>query len=160
MNNVNLLKKYAVTYVSKYESTKKNLEKILKNKIRIMKSIEKKEKFDLYNYIPKIIEELESKKIINDKNFSEMKIRYLFSQGKSEYFIKSILIKKGVETSLINDSLEKFTKDNPDWKIQSAKFYANKKRLGKFGNLNNKKKDLSKMARAGFAYDIIKKVIY
>ena len=37
--------------------------------------------------------------------------------------------------------------------------FAKKKKLGKFGKLYNKEKDLSKMARAGFSYDLIKKIL-
>ena len=33
-------------------------------------------------------------------------------------------------------------------------FLLRKKKLGKYGNLNNKKKDLAKMSRAGFNYQI------
>ena len=45
MNKINLLKKYAYAYLSKYDSTKKNLEWKLKNKISKMTNVEKKEKF-------------------------------------------------------------------------------------------------------------------
>ena len=48
MNNTNLLKKYALTYLSKYDSTKKNLERILKNKVIKMKNLETNEKNHLY----------------------------------------------------------------------------------------------------------------
>ena len=41
MFNINLLKKYAISYLSKYDSTKKNLERILKNKIIRTRDINK-----------------------------------------------------------------------------------------------------------------------
>ena len=44
MKNFLLLKKYALSYLSKYDSTKKNLERILINKVIKMKNIEKSEK--------------------------------------------------------------------------------------------------------------------
>ena len=37
MNNSDLIKKYALSYLSKYDSTKKNLERMLKNKMIRMK---------------------------------------------------------------------------------------------------------------------------
>ena len=158
MNNVNLLKKYAVTYVSKYESTKKNLEKVLKNKIIRIKDIKKNEKLMLYKSIFKIIEELESKQIISDKRYTDTKILSLASQGKSKNFITSYLLHKGIEKSLINNTFKDFELDNPDWEYESAKIFVRKKILG-LNIEKNKEKNLAKMSRAGFNYHLSKKML-
>ena len=89
MDNINLLKKYALSYLGKYDSTKKNLERILTNKIMRMKKIEENEKKHLLKTINQIIISLESKNIINEENFSSNKIASLYRQGKSETFIKN-----------------------------------------------------------------------
>ena len=159
MDKINILKKNAISYLSKYDSTKKNLGQILRRKIIKMKKLEKKEKFDLHQLIPKILKELEDKNLINDKNFAENKIKNLFLQGKSEYYILNILLKKGVEKSLIKDTLINFENDNPNWKTESAELFAKRKKLGKFGDFKNKAKDLAKMARAGFSFDISSKTL-
>ena len=158
MNNVNLLKKYAVTYVSKYESTKKNLEKVLKNKIRRINYTKKNEKLILYKTIFKIIEELESKNIINDKRYADTKILYFSIQGKSKNFIKNYLLQKGIEKNLINITLKNFELNNPDWEFESAKIFVRKKILG-FNDEKNKEKNLAKMSRAGFDYNTSKKML-
>ena len=67
-DNLKLLK-YAIDYLSKYSSSKHNLEKILKNKIMRLK-IEKKDKFVLYNEIPIIISKLEKNKVLDDKIYA------------------------------------------------------------------------------------------
>ena len=54
MPEISDLVKYAVNYLSKYSSSKTNLERILKNKIR-RTNIEKKAKYTLYNSIPEVI---------------------------------------------------------------------------------------------------------
>ena len=138
MNNINLLKKYAFTYLSKYDSTKKNLERILKIKVMKIKNLKKNEEKYLYKNIVQIIENLELNKIINDENFANTKIRSFFHQGKSEVFIKNTLLKKGVGRNLINVLLEDFENNNPNWKIDSAIKFAIKKRLGKYGKIKNK----------------------
>jgi len=158
MNNANLLKKYAVTYVSKYESTKKNLEKVLKNKIIRIKDIKKNEKLMLYKSIFKIIEELESKQIISDKRYTDTKILSLASQGKSKNFITSYLLHKGIEKNLINNTFKDFELHNPDWEFESAKIFVRKKILG-LNIEKNKEKNLAKMSRAGFDYNISKKML-
>tara|TARA_B100001123_G_C15172987_1_gene972186 strand:- start:424 stop:909 length:486 start_codon:yes stop_codon:yes gene_type:complete len=159
MNKINLLKKYAYAYLSKYDSTKKNLEWKLKNKISKMTNVEKKEKFYLYNSINSILNDLEVKNIINDKIYTQRNIQRLYDQGKSEFFIKSKLLQKGIDNKLINSSLKDFEKDNPNYKINAAIKFAEKKKLGKYGNIDNKQKDISKMARAGFSYYITLKAL-
>ena len=79
--------------------------------------------------------------------------------GKSKKIIKYHLIKKGIKSKDINNALEKLEDEIPDFEYESAMIFAKKKKLGKFGKLYNKEKDLSKMARAGFSYDLIKKIL-
>jgi len=156
MDNQMFLMKYAIDYLSKYSSSKNNLERILKNKIKRMK-IDKKEKFILYNSINQIMLNLEKNKFIDDNNYAISKIRIFAIQGKSKVFVKNYLIQKGVEKNILNNSLDQFEEENPEWEKKSAKIFVKKKRLE--NSKENKQKNLSKMARAGFSYDISKKVL-
>ena len=150
------LMKYAIDYLSKFSSSKKNLNRILKNKIMRMK-IEKKDKFLLYNSIPQIISKLENNKLINDKNYTQSKIRSFADQGKSKLFIKNYLIQKGIEKLIISDSLKEFENLNSNWEKDSAKTFIRKKRLTQ--SPENFQKNLSKMARAGFSYDLCNNIL-
>ena len=157
MNNIIILKKHAISYLSKYNTSKKNLDRILNNKVSKM-NLEKKEKSFVYSSIASIITDLEINKLIDDNNFVQSKINSLSSQGKSKIFVESYLIKKGIEKNLIKKTFENFELKNPNWESESAKIFARKKRLGiKYSN--NLEKDLAKMARAGFNYNISKKIL-
>ena len=157
MSNIIVLKKYAYSYLSKYNTSKKNIDRILRNKIRRM-NLEKKDKFILHSSIASIISDLETNKLIDDKNFAQSKIHSLSLQGKSRFFVKSYLLQKGIERKLIEKTLENFELENQNWETKSAKIFARKKRLGmKYSN--NFEKDLAKMARAGFDYKIIKEIL-
>ena len=71
-NKINLLK-YTINYLSKFSSSKKNLELILKLKIqRITK--DKKERFELYKEMIDIFKNLEKNNLINDERYSFNKI--------------------------------------------------------------------------------------
>ena len=129
MNNIIVLKKYAITYLSKYNTSKKNLDRILHNKVRRMK-IEKKDKFILYSSIDSIIANLEINKLIDDKIFAQSKIHSLSLQGKSKIFVKNYLMQKGIEKNLIKKTFENFELKNPNWEIDSAKIFARKKKTG------------------------------
>ena len=150
------LMKYAIGYLSKYSSSKNNLERILKKRIRLMK-IEKKEKFILYNSIDQVMLNLGKNKFIDDNNYAISKIRLFAMQGKSKFFIKNYLIQKGIEKNILNKSLEQFEVDDPEWEKKSAKIFVRKKKLE--NSNENKQKNLSKMARAGFSYDISKEIL-
>jgi len=147
--------KYAINYLSKYSSSKANLEIILNKKIRRLK-IEKKDKFFLYNSIEKIINDLEKNNLINDYNYISSKFDLFFHQGKSRIFIKSFFQQKGIEKDVIDKTFETFEKNNSNWEAESAKIFAKKKRLS---NDKDKEKNLSKLARAGFNFEISKKIL-
>ncbi len=156
MSEIINLTKYAIKYLSKYSSSKKNLEKILKNKIMRMK-IEKRNKAILYNSIPSIILNLETKNIISDSDYAASKIRFFTSSGKSKIFINRYLFQKGINNEIINELLKVKENENSNWELESAKVFARKKNLHK--NNKDKEKNLAKLARAGFSYEIAKKIL-
>ena len=155
MNQKKLLK-YAIDYLSKYDSSKKNLIEIIKRKIFRL-NISGIEKSKLINEIENIILKLEKNDLINDKRYIFSKISSLSRLGKSKIFIFNYLIKKGIKNTEIEESLEVFLENNDNWELNSAKLYAKKKRLLQSDEAYEKK--LAKMARAGFSYDICKKIL-
>ena len=156
MDNKDKLLKYAIYYLSKYSSSKKNLEFILKKKIRRL-SDEKKIRFQLYNNIQPIVEKLENLNLINDKLFVESKIQSLQYQVKSKNYIKQYLFQKGIAKELIDEQISLFYKNNQNLEKENAFKFAKKKNL--LNNNNDYEKKLSKMARAGFSYEISKDVL-
>ena len=156
MDNKEKLLKYAIYYLSKYSSSKKNLQYILKKKIRRI-SDEKKIRFQLYKDIKIIIDKLEQLKLINDTIYAESKINALLNQVKSKNYIKQYLIRKGVSSEVANEQISLFYEKNQNLEKENALKFAKKR------NLTNDKKDyekkLAKMARAGFSYEISKEIL-
>ena len=156
MDNKDKLLKYAIYYLSKYSSSKKNLEFILKKKIRRL-SDEKKIRFHLYNEIQIIIEKLEKLNLINDQVFVESKIQSLQYQSKSKNYIKQYLLQKGIDKQLIEEQISLFYENNKNLEKENALKFAKKRNL--LDSDQDYQKKLSKMARAGFSYDIAKEVL-
>ena len=156
MDNKDKLLKYAIYYLSKYSSSKKNLEFILKKKIRRL-SEEKKIRFQLYNEIQFIIAKLEKLNLINDQVFVESKIQSLQHQVKSKNYIKQYLLQKGIDKQLIEDQISFFYENNKNLEKENALKFAKKRNL--LDSDQDYQKKLSKMARAGFSYDIAKEVL-
>ena len=156
MDNKNKLLKYAIYYLSKYSSSKKNLEFILKKKIRRL-SDEKKIRFHLYNEIQIIIAKLEKLNLINDQVFVESKIQSLQYQAKSKNYIKQYLLQKGIDKQLIEEQISLFYENNKNLEKENALKFAKKRNL--LDNDQDYQKKLSKMARAGFSFDIAKEIL-
>ena len=148
--------KYAVDYLSKYDSSKNNLVNVLKRKIFRL-NITNFEKRKLIDMIDSIIIKLEKNKFIDDDRYSSTKILSLSNSGRSKNFIFNYLIKKGVNKNQIQNNLNLMQQDNEDWEFASAKIFVKKKKLLEKNESYEKK--LAKMARAGFSYDICKKII-
>ena len=158
INKVNL-KKYAINYLKRYASSKKNLKNVLLRKIKKYEynNSAKQKQYGLD--IIDIIEDLENKKILNDESFANtLAFRYV-RMGKSKKFIEYTLIKKGINKENINNTFINLENEIPDLEFKSAINFARKKKLGKFGNKNNKQKDLNKMSNSGFSYNISLKVL-
>ena len=156
MDNKEKLLKYAIYYLSKYSSSKKNLEYILKKKIRRL-SDEKKVRFDLYNEINKIIKKLENSNLIDDVIFTESKIKFLLYQAKSKNYIRQYLLKKGISKEIINEQISLHYDDSQNIEKENALKFAKKKKL--LDDDKDYEKKLSKMARAGFSYEISKGIL-
>ena len=156
MKNNSYLLKYAVDYLSKFNSSKKNLERILKMKIQ-RASKDKKERFNLYSQIDFVLNELEKNKLINDQNYTYNKIRLFALQAKSKNFIQNYLFQKGIEKKVIQEKLKDFENNNSDWEKKSAFAFAKKRKL--LETKENFEKKLGKMARAGFSYELCKQIL-
>ena len=114
-------------------------------------------KKELIDLIENIIHKLENNNLINDNRYSASKISSFTRLGKSKIYIFNYLIKKGINKKDIENNFKLFEKNDNDWELNSAKLFAMKKKL-----LNSDidyEKRLAKMARAGFNYDICKKVL-
>ena len=113
----------------------------------LVKKISKKVKISNINFL---------EDIINDYNYTSSKFDLFFHQGKYRMFIKKNFQQKGIEKDVIDKAFETFEKNNSNWEAESAKIFAKKKRLS---NNKDKEKNLSKLARAGFNFEISKKIL-
>ena len=156
MSNRDYLLKYAIEYLSKYSSSKKNLERIIKSKIRRL-SKDKKIRFELYKEITNVFEKLEKNNLLSDNNYCFTKIQSLANQGKSKNFIKNYLYSKGVDNKIIIEQFINYEDLNHEWEKRSASIFVKKKNLLLSDETYEKK--LAKMARAGFPYDLCKEIL-
>ena len=150
------LLKYAIDYLSKYDSSKNNLINVIKRKIFKL-NLNDFEKNILISNIDNIIIKLEKNNLINDERYSFNKIIFFANQGKSKNYIIQYLYSKGIEKKLIEKQLINFEEQNSNWEEEAAIIFVKKKFL-KNSKISYEKK-INRMARAGFNYELCKKIL-
>lgn len=133
------------------------LEKCMKTKMEIVRKLRSKDYDE--DVIEKAIEFLEQYSFVDDEAYTEAYIKEKIEK-QSLKKIKYDLIKKGIDKNIIN---EKLSNSNEDCEYKSACIAANKKyqniKLKEESNDIIRKKLFDFLARKGYAFEVIKKVI-
>ena len=154
--------KFAHSYLEKYSPSKQQLRTYLLKKFlkghRFIKN--KKEVLDLIDIV---IEDLEDKKFLSDKFYSDVKSKSYLKRGFSLNKIRYSLIKKGIQEKYIKESILKIKNDEANPDFFSAIRLCKRRRIGASREENNRglfyKKDIGILARSGFSYEISKEVL-
>ena len=161
------LEQAALNYLGRYGSTQKNFQAVLKRKI--MRRLPKGE--GLTSEHEKWINEITTKCIkynyLNDIIYAELKIKSMHNSGKSERSITENLKAKGVAQSDIEMAFKNVRSDGEiGGELGAAITFARKRRIGPFRQVRGdavdyelKQKEFAKMARGGFDFDLIKRII-
>jgi len=156
------LKELALKYLDKYQPSKKDLRIYLFKKSREV-NIDNKDKTKILEEIDDIILDFERLGLIDDKIYSEIKSKNFLKKGYSVNKIRSVLIKKGVNDSLLHKTIEGILKDNEDPDFYSAIKLCKRRGIGPYRPDGNRKifyiKDTGVLARSGFSYETTKRVL-
>ncbi len=158
----------ALYYLSRYAASEASLRRVLENRIR--RAAMRDEAFakdeaahkELAAAIDKIVETHKRSGALNDAAFAETKLHSLRRAGRSARRITQHLAHKGVKSEVIEAAL---AEDEDGAEMKAALALARRRGLGphrKGGASEDravKAKETAAMARAGFSFDIIKKVL-
>ncbi len=156
------LRDLAYSYIEKYSPSKQQTKTYLLKKYlkKFQGSRQKKEVSEIIN---NIVSNLEKSHFLNDSLYSDSKARMLFRRGYSLNKIGHSLRSKGIEQKNIKLSLEKIRNEKSDPDFVSAMKICKKRRIGPIRPEANRelfyKKDMGILARAGFSYEISKKIL-
>ena len=156
-------------YLERYSSTAANFRKVMRRKITRSarhheNTPEQIEEF--HAILEHIIERYQSSGLINDESYAFSKVRSLRAKGHSRRMIQYKLMQKGLTTDQIDQAMQKYRHDTEENAAEierrAAEKYARKKRFGPFRmppDPERYKKDMAAMARAGFSYETVKKIL-
>ena len=154
----------SLSYLSKFSSTENKLNSILRSfSEKYLKNVNRQQ---LSKEIASVIQKCKDHGYIDDKKFTENKIEKYINLGKSKKYIIFNLKNYGINNSIIEECLDDFFNSKNDNNLKAAIIFARKKSIGPFykkttGSSPEKlfNKWFGSFARAGFNYDISKKVL-
>ena len=156
------IRNFAYSYLEKYSPSKQQLRTYLFKKI-VKKKQKISSKREIFNLIDSVILSLVDQKLLSDKYYSDAKSKAFLRKGYSLNKIRYSLIKKGIDEKYIKYSISKIKENEADPDFFSAIKICKNRRIGPNREENNRplfyKKDISILARAGFSYEISKKVL-
>ncbi|MCK6418265.1 MAG: RecX family transcriptional regulator [Alphaproteobacteria bacterium] len=112
--------------------------------------------------IEEIVQKFLQSGLLNDDLYLRGMVITLRRQGRSKSMIVQKLMHKGLSAAAIESALHAADEEQNadlDGEYRAALLFARKKKLGLNTEPQHQMKDLQKMARAGFSYDIARKVL-
>lgn len=118
-----------------------------------------------------VVEKLLRLGFIDDERFAQSRVRSLRSRGKSTRAILATLRQQGISAELAREALEGHDEgDVGTDEVEAARTFARRRRLGPHRRpgrrateddevRREREKDLARMARAGFSFDVARRVI-
>lgn len=159
-------------YLQRFTASSAHFRKVMIQKIdKSCYYHKEQDREDCIEILDKIIGEFLSLGFLNDEAYARGSVTSLRRRGLSEKVIMMRLQQKGIPAPLIKKYLDQVDEEyGPDSEFQAALRLAQKKRIGPFspqdtGTIEReyiekrRNKAIGAMARAGFSYDIVSKVM-
>lgn len=161
------LDQIALDYLARFATTKKRVKDMLVRRIRKSAHFHGDDPAPMLAAIPAVIEKLERNRFLDDQAFAGMKAASLTRRGTSRRQIGAKLAQLGVEPEARGTAMAGLTEEFGNSEEAAAVAYAKRRRLGPYRARHiageqrqvQAKRDLSAMARAGFSFDLAKRVL-
>ncbi len=156
-------------YVERYATTAANLRRVLTRLLDRACKHHGDDRTKMLPWVEAAVEKLVKLRVVDDARYALERARSLRRLNRSPQKIRAHLMAKGVAAALVRDALAatERTDAGGDAAYEAAVAYARRRRLGPFrifkGSADEKRKqatkDLAAMGRAGFSYDIARRVM-
>ena len=161
-DTVQEMRDFSMKYIEKYAPSKQQLRTYLLKKYLKFGAVGIK-KNEIKDLIDVVLSDLENSKYLNDKFYSNSKAKNLIQRGSSINKIRNYLMSKGINQKFVKETINKIKDENADQDFFSALKICKKRRIGPCRIEDNRplfyKKDIAVLARAGFDFEISRKVM-
>lgn len=161
------LDQIALDYLARFATSRKRVEEMLTRRIRKSAHFHGDDPAPLLAAIPAVIAKLERNRFLDDETFAGMKAASLTRRGTSRRQIGAKLAQLGIAAEDRGKAMAGLTEEFGNAEEAAAIAYAKRRRLGPYRarhiageqRLEQAKRDLAAMARAGFGFDLAKRVL-
>lgn len=154
----------ALHHLERFATSAENLRRVLER--RVIKAAHHHEDLDIdeaRGWIDDLIQRYVASGLLNDQAYADAKVRSLTGRGNASRLVRMKLKEKGLDEAVIDQALEALSVDHADPELAAAVRLAKRRRLGPFADpakrAELRDKHLAALARAGFSYDLARKVI-
>jgi regulatory protein len=161
------LQNAATLYLERYPTTAEGLRRILQRRVAKARLAEAPVMADVEQAIDAVVGKFVAIGAIDDQAFAQTKARVLHRRGASERLTRRKLKLAGIDRDTLEQALtgldRELDSERGEREWQAALALARRRRLGPFrpaaDRAEHRMRDLAAMARAGFDYDLARKVI-
>lgn len=158
------IRNHALFYLQRFAASQARLEAVLLRRAVKGARAHDLDPAEAAAMVRTVVADLARLGLVDDTRYAEGKARALAAAGRSPQRIAATLRGKGVAPELIAHALDHAAAEIAgDPALASAVVLARKRRLGPFGpgegRAERRQRDLASLARAGFSYDIARRVI-
>lgn len=153
------LTRQAMYYLDRYASSEANLRQVLKRKVARAARSHDKDPADYAELIDVVVAKCLQSGVVNDTSYAETKVSGLRRRGRSSRQIFAKLRSKGVSEDVVQGALENHDADD----LTAARIHARRRKIGPWRTRGSRsdyrEKDMANLCRAGFSFDIARKII-
>ncbi|NFV82069.1 regulatory protein RecX [Magnetospirillum aberrantis] len=156
------LENAALHYLERFASSSANLRRVLMRKVARSVAHWGGDTAEHTPQVEEVVAKLARLGYVNDAAYAEAKVRALHRAGKGSRTIRATLAAKGVAADHAAAAFDALAEDVAEPDLAAAIRLARKRRLGPFrrdGRAETRNKDLAALARAGFDFDICRRII-
>lgn len=157
-------------HIERFATTAANLKRVLMRRAERALRVHGGDKAETAGWIEEVVAKMVRTGAVDDRRYAFDRTASLRRLGKGPEKIRSLLIAKGVDRTLIAAALAATAESDSgeDAALVAAIAYARRRRLGPFGEPESDKdakrkkasRDLSALGRAGFSYAIAKRIAH
>ena len=151
-------------YLQRFSSSSENFRRVMMRRVKRSVQYHNTNLEEGAKIVDQLISRFIKTGLLNDLQFAEIRVASLRRRGLSKRLIRAKLMERGFPVGVINESLELLESDKENPELAASIIFSRKRRLGPFRETLDKRddfreKDMAKLARAGFNYNIAQQVI-
>ena len=150
-------------YLSRYTTTTTHLRRLLGNRVRRSAAHHETSVAEGMAMVDALLEKLVAQGYLDDQAWARSRAHALHRRGNGLRAIRSKLSVKGIRGGLLDETIQWLRDEVGDPDGIAAWRYAKKRRIGPFRraevDADGKRRELAKLARAGFSYSVASAVV-